>query len=198
MIKVSDAITKFLIAKEIQICFELLGGMITHLLDSFSSSRKISIISMHHEQAAAFAAEGIARHSQGAKIGIAMGTSGPGATNLITGIGSCWFDSVPCLFITGQVNTHELKGDKLIRQQGFQELDIVELVRSITKFSVRIESAEEILPNLHRAVSMAISGRKGPVLIDIPNNIQYSESFTVLSMVLHKIITPNMILIFWS
>lgn len=175
MIKVSDAITKFLIANEIQICFELVGGMITHLLDSFTSSHKISVISMHHEQAAAFAAEGIARHSQGAKIGIAMGTSGPGATNLITGIGSCWFDSVPCLFITGQVNTHELKGDKYLRQQGFQELDIVELVRSITKFAVRIESAEEVLPSLHRAISIAMSGRKGPVLIDIPNNIQYSE-----------------------
>ena len=80
MIKVSDAITKFLIAKEIQICFELVGGMITHLLDSFSSSHKISIISMHHEQAAAFAAEGIARHSQTIETAFKTHVPAQGAT----------------------------------------------------------------------------------------------------------------------
>jgi len=175
MIKVSDAITQFLITHKIQICFELVGGMITHLLDSFASSEKISIISMHHEQAAAFAAEGVSRQAKGKSIGVAMGTSGPGATNLITGIGSCWFDSIPCLFITGQVNTQELKGDKLIRQQGFQELDIVEVVQSLTKYAVTIKCAEEVMPELHKAISLIFSGRKGPVLIDIPNNIQYSE-----------------------
>lgn len=72
--------------------------MITHILDSFSESECFSIISMHHEQSAAFAAEGFARQSKGKTVAVAMGTSGPGATNLITGIGSCWFDSVPRLF----------------------------------------------------------------------------------------------------
>ena len=96
--------------------------MITHLLDSFATSGQFNIISMHHEQSAAFAAEGVARQTKGKTIAVAMGTSGPGATNLITGIGSCWFDSVPCLFITGQVNTHELKGDRAIRQQGGLDL----------------------------------------------------------------------------
>lgn len=175
MTKVSDALAKFLIAHKIQICFELVGGMITHLLDSFSSSGKISIISMHHEQAAAFAAEGVSRQSKGKSIGIAMGTSGPGATNLITSIGSCWFDSIPCLFITGQVNTHELKGDRPIRQQGFQELDIVTVVRSLTKYAVRVNRPEDVLPELHKAISIARSGRQGPVLLDIPNNVQYSD-----------------------
>ncbi len=149
--------------------------MITHLLDSLAETKHFNIVSMHHEQAAAFAAEGVARHTKGKTIAVAMGTSGPGATNLITGIGSCWFDSVPCLFITGQVNTRELKRDRKIRQQGFQELDIVELVGPVTKFAARIDSPEDLLPNLHKALSIAQSGRHGPVLLDIPNDIQRSE-----------------------
>lgn len=146
--------------------------MITHILDSFAESGQFDIISMHHEQSAAFAAEGVARHSKGKTVALAMGTSGPGATNLLTGIGSCWFDSVPCLFITGQVNTHELRGELAIRQQGFQELDIVELARSLTKYAVRVDEPEDLLPQLHKALSMALSGRQGPVLLDIPNNVQ--------------------------
>lgn len=173
--KASDAIARFLIAHQVQTCFELVGGMITHLLDSFAESGQFNIISMHHEQAAAFAAEGVARRSRGRKIALAMGTSGPGATNLITGIGSCWFDSVPCLFLTGQVNTNELKGEAGVRQQGFQELDIVEVAHSITKYARRIENASDLLPELHRALSLALSGRKGPVLLDIPNNLQRAD-----------------------
>lgn len=173
--KASDAIARFLIVHKVQTCFELVGGMITHLLDSFAESGQFNIISMHHEQAAAFAAEGVARQSRGRQMAIAMGTSGPGATNLITGIGSCWFDSVPCLFLTGQVNTTELKGGSGVRQQGFQELDIVEVVHSITKHARRIESASDLLPELHYALSIALSGRKGPVLLDIPNNLQRAD-----------------------
>lgn len=173
--KASDALAKFLIAHRVQTCFELVGGMITHLLDSFAESGEFNIVSMHHEQSAAFAAEGVARHTKGKTIAVAMGTSGPGATNLITGIGSCWFDSVPCLFITGQVNTRELKGERAIRQQGFQELDIVEVVRSLTKYAVRVDTPEDLLPELHKALSAALSGRQGPVLLDIPNDVQRSD-----------------------
>jgi len=174
-LKASDALAKFLIAHRVQTCFELVGGMITHLLDSFAESGQFNIVSMHHEQSAAFAAEGVARHSKGKTLALAMGTSGPGATNLLTGIGSCWFDSVPCLFITGQVNTHELKGDQAIRQQGFQELDIVEVARSLTKYAVRVDNPEDLLSQLHKALSLALSGRQGPVLLDIPNNVQRVE-----------------------
>jgi len=173
--KASDACAKFLIGHQVQTCFELVGGMITHMLDSFAESGKFNIISMHHEQAAAFAAEGVARQSRGKTIAVAMGTSGPGATNLITGIGSCWFDSVPCLFITGQVNTNELKGNRGVRQQGFQELDIVQVVQSLTKYAVRVDRTEDLLPELHKALSMAVSGRQGPVLLDIPNDIQRAD-----------------------
>ena len=170
--KASDALAKFLIAHQVHTCFELVGGMITHMLDSLAESKQFNIISMHHEQSAAFAAEGVARYTKGKTIAVAMGTSGPGATNLITGIGDCWFDSVPCLFITGQVNTRELKGNRAIRQQGFQELDIVELVRSLTKYAVRVDRPEDLLPELHKAMSAALSGRQGPVLLDIPNDVQ--------------------------
>jgi acetolactate synthase-1/2/3 large subunit len=130
---------------------------------------------MHHEQSAAFAAEGVSRKGAGSSIGLAMGTSGPGATNLITGIGSCWFDSVPCLFLTGQVNVSELKQDRNIRQQGFQELDIVSLVHPITKYAARVMTAESLLPELHRALTESVHGRQGPVLLDIPNNIQKDQ-----------------------
>jgi len=174
-LKASDAVAKFLIAHQVQTCFELVGGMITHLLDSFAESGQFNIVSMHHEQSAAFAAEGVARHTRGKTIAVAMGTSGPGATNLLTGIGSCWFDSVPCLFITGQVNTRELKGDRAIRQQGFQELDIVSVAHSLTKYAVRVDDAIDLLPALHTALSQALSGRLGPVLIDIPNDVQRAE-----------------------
>jgi acetolactate synthase-1/2/3 large subunit len=173
--KGSDAIAKILAQHKVQYCFELVGGMITHLLDSLAENGCCTIISMHHEQAAAFAAEGVARQAGGTSIAVAMGTSGPGATNLLTGIGSCWFDSIPCLFITGQVNVNELKGDRAIRQQGFQELDIVSMSRSITKYSGQVTEVGQLLPELHRALSLAQSGRKGPVLLDIPNNIQRME-----------------------
>jgi len=186
--KASDALAQFLITHRIQTCFELVGGMITHMLDSLAESKQFNIVSMHHEQSAAFAAEGVARYSKGKTIAVAMGTSGPGATNLLTGIGDCWFDSVPCLFITGQVNTRELKGDRAIRQQGFQEMDIVEVVRSFTKYAVRIDKPEDLLPELHKALSIALSGRLGPVLLDIPNDVQRADIQD--SVVEHWLNTP--------
>ncbi len=173
--KVSDAIAKFIATHEVKYCFELVGGMITHLLDSLAADGRVRIISTHHEQAAAFAAEGVARQAKGRGIAIAMGTSGPGATNLITGIGSCWFDSVPCLFITGQVNTNELKYGLGVRQQGFQELDIVSVAGAITKSAVQVTDRLRVLPELHRALSLALSGRQGPVLLDFPNDIQRQD-----------------------
>ena len=173
--KASDALARYLSTHGFDHCYEVAGGMITHLLDSMARLGETRIISMHHEQAAAFAAEGMARQSRGRRMALAMGTSGPGATNLLTGVGSCWFDSVPCLFITGQVNTTELKGDSGIRQSGFQELDIVPMARTVTKYATQVTSSQELLKEVHTAVSLAHSGRKGPVLIDLPNDVQRGE-----------------------
>lgn len=169
-IKVSDYLAEFLYNKEISHVFELSGGMITHILDSILYKKKTKIISMHHEQAAAFAADAMGRLSN--KPGVALATSGPGATNLLTGIGSCYFDSVPALFITGQVNTHELKMNRSIRQLGFQETDIVTMARPITKAAYLVTDANETPKVLEEAYQIAISGRPGPVLIDLPMNIQ--------------------------
>ncbi|MBO1550554.1 thiamine pyrophosphate-binding protein [Yersinia pseudotuberculosis] len=173
--KASDAIAHVLSANNVDFGFELIGGMIAHLVDSINSLGKTKLVSVHHEQAAAFAAGGIARATGNEKIGLALGTSGPGATNLITGIADCWLDSSPCIFITGQVNTHELKGGRGIRQQGFQELDIVSIVKSITKYAYQIKSKDEIIPCLQNAIDIARSGRPGPVLIDIPMDLQRAE-----------------------
>src|SRR5476651_780910 len=104
--------------------------------------------------------------------GVALATSGPGATNLLTGIGSCYFDSSPAVFITGQVNRHEQKGARPIRQLGFQETDIVSMAKPITKAAWQIETPEDFPSSLERAFALAVEGRPGPVLLDIPMDIQ--------------------------
>lgn len=171
--KVSDFIATFLYKNEVRHVFELSGGMITHMLDSIYKHGGIDIITMHHEQSAAFAADAYGRVKR--IPGIAFATSGPGATNLITGIGSCYFDSSPAIFITGQVNIHEQKGDKNIRQLGFQETDIVSMVKPITKAVFNVSQASEIPEIFSKAFHIATEGRPGPVLIDIPMNIQREE-----------------------
>lgn len=172
-IKASEYIAKFLRAQEVKYIFQMSGGMITQILDAIHEEGGIEIISFHHEQSASFAVDAYGRCTGNVAVG--MATSGPGATNLITGIASCHFDSSPGLFITGQVNTHEQKGDRKIRQLGFQETDIVSMTQHITKKSYRITEAEQIEPVLKEAYQLAISGRPGPVLIDIPMNLQRAE-----------------------
>lgn len=171
--KISDYIINTLVDQGVTHIFEVCGGAITHLLNSLYERSDIKTISMHHEMAAAIAAEGYARAS--GNIGVAMATSGPGATNLLTGIGSCYFDSIPCLFITGQVNTYEYKYSKPIRQLGFQETDIVAIVRPIVKMASLISNPEEIESKLSESFEIAKCGRPGPVLLDIPLNIQRSN-----------------------
>ncbi len=168
--KASDYIAKFLEAKKIDFVFELSGGMITNLLDSLHLQTKIKIVTMHHEQGASFAADGYGRVT--GKPGVALATSGPGATNLITGIGSCYFDSVPAIFITGQVNRHELKGNRNIRQLGFQETDIISVATPLTKKCYQVKEASEIPTIFMEAFKIATEGRPGPVLIDIPMDVQ--------------------------
>ena len=171
--KLSDYIVKFLKDNGITAVFGYQGGAITHFVDSIYKAEGIRFISTYHEQAAAFAAEGYARVT--GNIGAATATSGPGATNLITGIGSAFFDSIPCLYITGQVNTYEYKRSSYIRQEGFQETDIVSIVKPITKYSAMITEAEKIKYYLEKALYAAKSGRPGPVLLDLPMNIQRAE-----------------------
>jgi len=171
--KATDYIARFLHEKNVSAVFEMSGGMITHILDSIYLYGKTRIVSTHHEQAAAFAAEGYGRMT--GVPGVAMATSGPGATNLLTGIGSCYFDSTPSVFITGQVNRHEQKGNRPIRQLGFQETNIVEMARPITKAAWMINEPKDIPAALEEAFSIAVSGRPGPVLLDIPMDVQRAD-----------------------
>ncbi len=172
-IKASDYIAQFLRCQNVEYVFEVAGGMITQLLDAIHALGATQIVSVHHEQTASFAADAYGRCT--GNVGVAFATSGPGATNLLTGIASCYFDSSPALFITGQVNVHEQKGERQIRQLGFQETDIVSMAKVITKKSFRITEASQIEPVLIEAYETAISDRPGPVLIDLPMNLQRAE-----------------------
>lgn len=173
MTKLSDYVVDFIVKEDVHHIFEMIGGMITHLLDSAHGRKDIACVSMHHEQAAAFAAEAYARMN--GKLGVAMSTSGPGALNMLTPIGSCYFDSVPCLFITGQVNTSEYKFERPIRQIGFQETDIVSIARPIVKYAELVSDPKNIRYCLEKAVFLAQSGRPGPVLLDLPMNVQRAQ-----------------------
>jgi acetolactate synthase-1/2/3 large subunit len=171
--KASDYIAAFLDAQGVTHVFELVGGMITHLLDSLNRQGRIRVVSVHHEQAAAFAADAYGRMK--GVPGVALATSGPGATNLLTAIGSCYFDSTPAVFITGQVNRSELRGDRPVRQLGFQETDIASMALPITKAVWRVHDPEAIPSLLAQAFTTALSGRPGPVLLDIPMDVQRAD-----------------------
>jgi acetolactate synthase I/II/III large subunit len=174
--KASDLIAHILFEHDVRYVFEVIGGMTTHMIDSLHRFHKIRVVSVHHEQAAAFAADAFARMT--GIPGVAMATSGPGATNLLTGIGSCYFDSVPGVFITGQVNRHEQRGERPIRQLGFQETDIVAMAAPITKAAWRVHTAEELPRLLDDAFRLACAGRPGPVLLDIPMDVQRAAVFS--------------------
>lgn len=167
---VADYIAHYLRKKKVPAVFELSGGMIAFITDAIFRLQSTSIINMRHEQAAGFAAEGASRVS--GIPSVALATSGPGATNLITAIGSAYFDSTPVVFITGQVNQAELRANSKQRQNGFQELDIVKVVESITKYAVQVRTGEELIRELDHAWGIALEGRPGPVLLDIPIDVQ--------------------------
>lgn len=172
--KLSDYIVSFLVRKKITDVFGYPGGMVTHLMDSFDKYK--DVINAHvnyHEQGASFCACGYGQTSN--LPGVAYATSGPGATNLITGIANAFFDSIPCIFITGQVNTYESKGELQVRQKGFQETDIVSISKPITKYSVQITDPKSIRCELEKAFFISMDGRPGPVLLDVPMNILRAE-----------------------
>jgi len=169
----SDWIAETLVAQGIDTVYEVIGGMIANFIDALYRDGRVRIVSCHHEQAAGFSAEGHARMT--GVPGVAMATSGPGAINLLTAVGSCHFDSVPAVFVTGQVNRSEQKGGRLIRQLGFQETDIAAMAAPITKAAWRIRTAEELPTRVLEAFELARSGRPGPVLVDIPMDLQRVE-----------------------
>lgn len=168
----ADAIAAFIEKFLHSQVFMVTGGACAFMVDSIGRNPKLEYIPFQHEQSAAMAADSIWRTT--GKVGVTMATSGPGATNLITGIACSWFDSIPSFHITGQVNQSESKKflNVNVRQAGFQETDIAEMVKPITKKSVQVQSLDELIDSLPDLLSIALSDRKGPVLIDVPMNIQ--------------------------
>ena len=168
--KLSDYVAQFLVSQGVRHAFAIIGGASLHLIDSIAKTPGIEYICPQHEQAGAMAADAYSRAT--GNLGVAIATSGPGATNLITGIACSYFDSVPVLYLTGQVTTFRLKGDSGVRQMGFQETEIVEMVKPITKYAVMIRDPLKIKYELQKAVHIARSCRTGPVLVDIPDDLQ--------------------------
>lgn len=169
MIKLSDYVFRFLEEKGVRHVFMLPGGGAMHLDDSIGKSN-IEYICTLHEQAAAIAAESYGQHTN--EIGVCLTTSGPGATNAITGVTAGWIDSTPMFIISGQAKRSDLIGDTGVRQIGSQEVQIIDMVRPITKYAVQIMEPAEIKYHLERAYHAATSGRPGPVWLSIPLDVQ--------------------------
>lgn len=169
MIKLSDYVFKFIEEKMVKHAFILPGGGAMHLIDSIGKS-KIEYICCGHEQAASIAAESYGQNTN--NIGVVLVTSGPGATNAITGVTAGWIDSTPMLVISGQAKRSDLVGKTGVRQMGSQEVQIIEMIKPITKYAVQILEPMEIKYHLEKAYYEATTGRMGPVWLDIPLDVQ--------------------------
>lgn len=173
MISTSKIITEKLKQHNCKVIFEYPGGNISPMLDALKLDGTIDLVVTRNDQAASLMADAYSRVT--GEVGVCMATVGPGATNLITGIANAYCDSIPLVAITGQVATSSLKGTKKIRQLGFQEADIVNIVKPVTKWACIVTNPEEIPNVIDKAFRMARQGRPGPVLVDIPMNVQRSE-----------------------
>ncbi len=171
--KTTEYILKRIREEGVKHVFLVTGGAIVPMVDAFDKNTNLEYICTTQEQGAAMAAEAYSRITE--NLGVAMATSGPGATNLITGIGCAYFDSIPTIYITGQVPTFQLRKASNARQVGFQETDIVPMVKPITKYAKLIDNPHTVRYELEKAIHIARSGRPGPVLLDFPMDVQMSN-----------------------
>jgi len=165
-LKVTDWLAERL-AQEVDTVFLVYGGAISDLVESLPG--RVKYVCPMHEQAAAFMAEGYSRIKG---FGVAISTSGPGAHNMVTGIANCYYESTPVLFITGQVSTKLMRASPKERQRGFQETPITDICRPIAKYVTCIKKPEHVKQEVEHAIWAARHGRPGPVLIDLPVDIQ--------------------------
>ena len=170
MIKLSDYVMNFLVSKGVRQTFMLPGGGAMHLDDSLGRSAGLNYVCFLHEQALAIAAEAYGQHTNTPGVGIV--TSGPGATNTVTGVAAAFIDSTPCFFISGQAKRADLKTGTGVRQMGSQEVDIVSIISPVTKYAVMVVEPAEIRYHLEKAWHCATTGRMGPVWLDIPLDVQ--------------------------
>lgn len=171
--RVADYILRQLVDYGVTDIFTVTGGGAMHLNDAIKKSG-INYICNHHEQASAIAAEGYSRVS--GKLGVVCVTSGPGGTNTLTGVLGQWTDSVPVLYLSGQVNQKVTTNlNPGVRQLGDQEIDIVKIVKPITKYAKMITSPDAVEYELKEAIRIAVTGRPGPVWLDIPLDVQSAD-----------------------
>lgn len=170
MKKLSDYVMEFVARQGVRHIFMLTGGGCMHLTDSLGRNPNLEYVCCLHEQACAFAAEAYAEYTNG--LGVALVTTGPGGTNTVTGVADAWLESASCLFLSGQAKRADLIGSSGVRSMGTQEVDIVSIVRPITKYAKTILDPETIRYELEKAVFLATHGRRGPVWIDIPLDVQ--------------------------
>jgi len=173
MITVADYIADFLVSKEVKYLFGFQGSAMLKMLEATQKTGKIRYIQGFNEQASSFAANAYARINN--KIGVVMATSGPGAVNLIGGIADAFFDSVPLFVITGQDYLRNVAFRGQARQNGFQDMDIVSMVKPVTKYASLLDNPENVRYELEKAFYYATTGRKGSVLIDVPIDIQFAQ-----------------------
>lgn len=172
MIKLSDYVFDFLARERVKRVFLLSGGGCMHLVDSLGRNADLEYVCCLHEQAAAVSASASALYRN--DLGVALVTTGPGGTNAITGALGAWIDSVPLLVISGQVKRADMQGNSGLRILGYQEADIISMVKPITKYAASVMKPERIRAHLEEAVYWARSGRPGPVWLDIPLDVQAS------------------------
>jgi len=168
--KLSDYVIDFVARTGVRHIFMLTGGGSMHLTDSVGRNPGLEYICCLHEQACAFAAEAYAEYT--ANLGVALVTTGPGGTNTVTGVAAAWLESASCLFLSGQAKRADLIGSTGVRSMGQQEVDIVSVVKPITKYAKTIVDPDTIRYELEKAVYLATHGRRGPVWIDIPLDVQ--------------------------
>ncbi|MDP2827496.1 MAG: thiamine pyrophosphate-binding protein [Sulfuricellaceae bacterium] len=168
--RVADFIADFVAGLGVKHVFLLPGGGAMYLVDAAGKCPDLEVVACLHEQAAAISAEAYARINE--NLGVAMVTTGPGATNAITAVAGAWIESVPLMIISGQVKRADMLRDSPLRQKGVQEVDIIKMVKSITKYAVTVEQPEDIRIEMERAAYYARSGRAGPVWIDVPLDVQ--------------------------
>ena len=163
----AEAVIKALVDNGVEVIFGYPGGAVLPLYDALFKNKKIKHILVRHEQAAVHAAEGYARST--GKVGCVLVTSGPGATNAITGLTDALMDSIPIICLSGQVPTH------LIGTDAFQEADTTGISRPCTKHNYLVKDANKLCEIIHESFDIASSGRPGPVLVDLPKDIQLSN-----------------------
>lgn len=168
--RVADYIADFVADIGVGHIFLLPGGGAMHLVDAVGQCSRLEVVACLHEQAAAIAAEAYARIN--GNIGVAIVTTGPGATNAITGVAGAWIESVPLMVISGQVKRADMLRNAPLRQKGVQEVDIVRMVKGITKYAITVEKPEDIRAIMEQAYYLAREGRAGPVWIDVPLDVQ--------------------------